>query len=263
MTTQTTNRPNVANKQAILLFSFILLLLFPLISSAQYGNPRIEALYNSGNFVEGPEFIRNVNALKIRPIHNVEGTRYYNEEWLPGEIVLIDNVRTENLDLKMDALNNQVHFKVDENQILGLNSENVRSFYLQKGDEKIYFLNGYTYPRAGITSETFLRVVHQGESVSLLAHHTAEIRESRTSIVATAGSVSGNFVHRTDYYLQKNNGELQKVRKLKKKHVLREFEEYDDELERFADQNDLDFRNEKDVAKILAHFDKLSTRSSR
>ncbi|MDZ7691847.1 MAG: hypothetical protein U5K69_12090 [Balneolaceae bacterium] len=242
---------------------------FILLPSMVYsqGDPRTQnrgswSSEAAGSWLDGPQFLRKADALiPIEPTPSLEGTRYYIDEWLPGAIVLIDNVATREYDLKMDAFNNQVHFQTEEG-VFALSSKNIRSFYLNDEEGKIFFKNGFTYPRADIEPSTFMRVIYNGD-LKLLAHHTADVRESRSKIVATSGRVTGKFIQRTDYYIQMPDDQMHKLRKLKKKHVLRVLDEFSNEAEEYAQKNDLEFDDEEDLASIFSYYEQLMYRGSK
>lgn len=224
--------------------------LFSPLSAQAQGDPRAGS---RGQVIESGVELIDLGAFTVEQTSNIEGSRYYINEWLPGEVVFIENITSDKLELKIDVFNDELHFLVDDN-ILAIDNKTIRTIKLDKDGEQIVFKTGYKDPSASIKAEDFLRVIYEGKEISLLADHNCEIRKSNTSVMYS-GRVIHEFRHSTDHYLKTGSGKLIKLRKLKKKHILRALENKNSKLESVVKEKNLDWSDENDLKQILKIYE--------
>lgn len=215
------------------------------------GDPRAAS---RGAIIQSGSSLIDNGAFTVEQKYNIEGSLYYIDEWLPGEAVLLENIRSNNIDIKIDTYNDEVHF-LSGQDILALDSKYIKSVILNKDGEKIIFKTGFNYPSKNIHQNSFLRVIYDGK-IKFLARHTSQVRKSHTSVIAS-GKVSHEFKHNTDYYLLTANNKYHDLRRLRKKYVINALNEHKRKLQAYADKNNLSWKEEKDIVKILDYYSQL------
>jgi hypothetical protein len=105
----------------------------------------------------------------------IDGTTYFNSEWLPGEIYLSNGEIVINKLIKYNGLLDELFWKEPKsNNVIKLDKEAIRQFHFQNlnGDSTIYFRKIKVRRNAiADSSEIFGQVVYGG-SLSLFLLHT-------------------------------------------------------------------------------------------
>lgn len=185
---------------------------------------------------------------------NIDGSPFYHDEWTTGIALLPDSLKSKGVQMMYSSYQNRVYYKEGDGMLM-LDNSRVEGFALNIDDNWVLFKNGYDSGISDTDRNTYFRVVHDGIT-KILVHHRTFTRRSQKPAIAT-GRVSQEFRHSEDYYLVKEDGNFHKVR-LKERRFLRELpNQYKDEVKDFANENDLDFGNDKDLAKIMSHYDEL------
>ena len=185
---------------------------------------------------------------------NIDGTPYYHDEWSTGIALLPDNLKSRGVQMKFSTYQNRVYYK-ESDEIMMLDNRRVEGFALNVDNNWVLFKNGYNSGISDTDRNTYFRVVHDGIS-KILVHHRTFTRESQKPAIAT-GRTSQEFRHSEDYYLVNEDGEFREVR-LKERRFLRELpKQFRDPVKDFASENDLDFDEDPDLAKIMTHYDEL------
>jgi|GEM_PF-443680 hypothetical protein len=228
-----------------------------------YGSVQLTSFAN-GSAVIGLDGNSTVSTLdRIRTSRNLEGTPFYNEDWKPGIVLINNDLKSGEVMLKYNPYQNLVFFKEKKAEnVLALNNEFVTGFILNKDSGKAFFKNGFNAKDNDINRYTFFRVLHDG-SVKLLVHHRTYVRKSQTNAFAS-GTISNEFRHKEDYYIQPAEGKNLQEISLKKKDLFDHIDEkYHNQLENYADKNDLDFDEEKGMSNILGYYEQLITKADK
>ena len=109
------------------------------------------------------------------PDQVIDGTTYFNSEWLPGDIYLSNGEIVRNKFIKYNGLLDELFWKEPKsNNVIKLDKEAIRQFHFQNlnGDSTIYFrkIKGKRNAIAD-SGEFFAQVVNDG-SLSLFVLHT-------------------------------------------------------------------------------------------
>lgn len=188
---------------------------------------------------------------------DVKGDPYFNKDWLKGKVQITDKAVTEDLLLRLNIADNILEFTRGEKVYL-MNSGKIKGFTFYAQPENIVFRNGFKSDDHDIDASTFMRVMYDG-SVQMIAHHSSSLKKN----LPTYGSanIKDEYVDDTEYFVIDESGKYHDV-KLKKRHILRTLEkDLRDQVENFADQQNLDFGEEQDIDDILAHYDQLKSGS--
>lgn len=190
------------------------------------------------------------------PNEEVEGTPYFNPEWTQGQVHLRSQSKTEKVPLRYNAHSNELEFKKD-GEVLVAMPRMVTGFTVRdKDNRQVFFKSGFKSPEHDIHPGLFLRMIHDGK-VKLAVKHKTDYYKAH-SVDPLSGKKTSQFIPKKDYYLITEDGTFHDI-KLKRKHILRALGEYGDKLKDFARTNDLDFGEEKDIGKILSHYEKLNS----
>ncbi len=184
----------------------------------------------------------------------VDGSPYYHDEWTTGIALLPNNMKSKGVQMMYSTYGNEVFYR-ENGKLMKLDNRRVEGFALNVDEGWVVFKNGFNPDMKNLDRLTFFRMIHDGKT-KLLAHHRTYTRKNPRPAIAT-GRVSQEFRHRTEYYLQTEDGEFQETHR-SKRDVLRKLKkQYRDRVEEYADENDLNFGEEKELAKILAYYDSL------
>lgn len=185
---------------------------------------------------------------------NIEGTPFYHDEWTTGIALLPDNLKSKGVQMKYSTYQNRVYYK-ENDKVMMLDNRRVEGFALNVEQKWVLFKNGYNSGISNTDRNTYFRVVHDGLT-KILVHHRSFTRESQKPAIAT-GRVNQEFRHSEDYYLVKQDGTFHEV-STKERRFLRELpKKYRGEVKDFANDNDLDFRDDQDLGRIMSHYDQL------
>jgi len=228
----------------------IILLLFFLVPQSDAQNNDLDK-WELENF----DFTLTNSVTRVSQMNSYKGSPYFND-WREGHLMINEGTNTKPLLFRFDMEQNIVVFQRN-NELYGIPEENLKGFVLYNNTgPDLLFKNGFNINDEDIGGSTMLHVIYNGET-KLLAHHNAELVE----LIGTYGSATKEyeFVADTKYFLQKTDGSVRDIKKLKRKHILSalEDEEREDELKNYAAQNNLSFEKELEVRKILSHYDKL------
>ncbi len=223
----------------------IILILFSISIFAQNGVPNDAIVVFTGN-----GSIRTSN-FKSKP-KSIEGSYYYNDQWNVGTIRLFSGERIENYPLKYDLKMNQIDIKVN-NEIktisIGLVKEIV--WVDKKGIRDIFKNTSNFNTEVGIG---FFLILYEGE-ISLLKHTKLILLESNYNQAMDVGSKSKKYLKKEKYYIY-SDGKISNVKKTKKK-ILKVFKDKSESVKKYANENNLSFKNDSDLAKIFEYYNSL------
>ncbi|NGP77012.1 hypothetical protein G3570_10235 [Balneolaceae bacterium YR4-1] len=188
---------------------------------------------------------------------DVKGDPYFNSDWLKGKVQITEKAETEELLLRLNIADNILEFTRGEKVYL-MNSGKIKGFTFFAQPENIVFKNGFKSEDHDIKPSTFVRIMYDG-NVKMIAHYSSSLKKN----IPTYGSanIKDEYVDDTEYFIIDESGSYHDV-KLKKRHILRTLEkDLRDQVEEFADQQNLDFGEEQDLDNILAHYDQLKSGS--
>lgn len=189
------------------------------------------------------------------PSTQINGSPFLNDDWLKGKVLISNNVESEDVLLRFDIHENVVQFRRG-GEIFGLNSNKISGFRIYATPNDIVFKNGFRSDEHEIDKAILLRIIEDGDAAKFVAHHKSTLHED----VPTYGSATTINEYRSNetYYLIDENGDFEEV-KLRKRHITRVLSDMDNQIEDYADENNLSFRDENDVAQIVSKYNELKS----
>jgi len=224
-----------------------LLLLFILNPENVFSQVQNEANISSSD-------MRNMLDSNQIPLHratNVEGSPYMFDEFYEGVVELTNGHTTQPLQIRYNTHEQSIDF-MSGNLAFNVEGENIESFHFTANGKEYKFIKGYDASR--LSEDDFVEVVVDGEVKFLARHHTAFFEDS-----ASYGSATKNNIYRSDvtYYVKVGDKSPERLRSLNKRRVMNNIDRFEDELEQYADQNNIDFSDKEDVARLIRYCNTL------
>jgi len=224
-----------------------LLLLFILNPENVFSQVQNEANISSSD-------MRNMLDSNQIPLHratNVEGSPYMFDEFYEGVVELTNGHTTQPLQIRYNTHEQSIDF-MSGNLAFNVEGENIESFHFTANGKEYTFIKGYDASR--LSEDDFVEVVVDGEVKFLARHHTSFFEDS-----ASYGSATKNNIYRSDvtYYVKVGDKSPERLRSLNKRRVMNNIDRFEDELEQYADQNNIDFSDKEDVARLIRYCNTL------
>ena len=218
---------------------------------------------------EGADAQQNLNALggtgsnMVRTFDTrydgIRGTPFLLPYWCSTEVIFKDGRRFSEVPLKYDVYQNQIVFKRPQGDSVILNAAPVSHFTMQDiltGKSylfKKFFLSPGDQARL---QGRFLQVIQEG-STSLVVSRSKAIVKADYKGAYNAGRPYDELIEDTQYYLLRPDGSLTGIR-LNRKSVLEAFTKHQAEIKAYAQQENIDFKNEDAVGKLVAYANSLN-----
>jgi len=194
----------------------------------------------------------NSNQIPLHRATNVEGSPYMFDEFYEGVVKLTNGHTTEPLEIRYNTHTQSVDF-MSGNLAFNVDGENIESFHFTAKGKEYKFIKGYDASR--LSEDDFVEVLVDGEVKFLARHHTAFFEDT-----ASYGTATKNNLYRSDvtYYIKVGDDSPERLRSLNKRRVMNNLDRFEDELEQYADRNNIDFSEKDDVAKLIQYCNTLS-----
>ena len=222
------------------------LLIFVSFTNAQDSN------FTDGELRQMSESLSSDNMFSFQS-RDVKGDPYLNPEFTRGKIQVNKNVETGEKLLRFNTEQNILEFK-EGSGFYGIDPHKIDGFVLMGEPNNLVFKNGFKSDDHDINKSTLLRVLYEGDT-KLMAHHTTSLKEN----LASYGSAQqkDEYVDNVKYYIMDASGNFTEI-KLKKGDVMDALDNsMEDQLEKYADSNNLSFEDENDLVTILTRYDSL------
>ena len=198
-----------------------------------------------------------------------EGSPLIKESFENGRILFESGKASQVLPINYDSYKNQVLF-IKDDRIMVLNTNGVKGFMFEKpanfkNSDKVQevFTFQIRDEELGFSEPTPVQVLYnQGTGLKLLALHETSLMRSNSKDPFTGKQID-RYMNSTEYYLQKHNGDIEKLRRLRAKDIMRQYSRKDRRaMKDFMDENDLDDRSQKDLAKLMTFIDNNMSKDS-
>ena len=180
-----------------------------------------------------------------------EGTPYYDNEWCTGTLVVGMGTTYQNLQLKLDLLNHEVHYKDANNREMIL-SVPLKEVVLRPGGLNARtFIPGKAWAEADKRlADSWLEVL-VNDTVSLLLDIRKKVTETQGySSATTEQSISDSYV----YFVQKK-GQMNRVTKWSQ--LLDVLADKKAEVGRFVKENHLTGEAPLEYTQVVAYYNTL------
>ncbi len=211
-----------------------------------------QAVYAQSEF---PDYIREVSEA-INPSRGVNVT--FQAVQVEGTPLLFDDYVTavlrkgavESVPVRMnvDLMNNRIVVN-EGTRVIGVDYDKVSSVEII-APQKMILKNGFeTGGKDDLNKNSLFVVIHEGEKYTVLRSHGVVLQED----VSTYGTATQKdvYVDYSDLYIITSDGSFEGLSS-RKRRFFRVFGDSRSAVETFAGQNDLNIRNDDDLAKIFS-----------
>ena len=195
--------------------------------------------------------LMNTTQMPLRHATETTGTPYLYDSFHDGSIVLANGQTTNVIPIRYNAYEQTLEFRDGESAFV-MDPNTIEEFEIYEDNSIHTFKKGYDSRR--LSEDEFVRMIIDDE-VKFMAKHTVSFQQG----VATYGSATQQDEYLSDvtYYLKVGDGDVNRLRRLNERRVMRNIDHYEDEIEDFADHNNIDFSDPNDLEKLLLHYNSL------
>ena len=185
----------------------------------------------------------------VRAIREVEttGTPYLFEDFKAGHITLSNGVNSETLMMNFNVHKERVEV-IQGDFALSIMSDRLAGFEFTDMESRYLFRNGYESRR--LSPDEFVRVLAEGEVTALLRYSVSLQQDVPTYGVATQ---QDRYSHSQRLFIKKD-GEIDRVRRMNERSILRSLDHYQDEMRDFILQEQLDLENSDHLERFFQHY---------
>jgi hypothetical protein len=210
------------------------------------------------NPVSPGEFVKDIKQLNDelnrvgKSVYESEGSPYINEEWIEGKVYNQSGSRTTNMNMRFNAYEGYLEVQYN-NGILALDPSTIKGFsYTDQGKQHL-FMNGFQSAEHEIKKEDFFEILYNGNVKFLKRHYITRVEATEPDI--STGKYVDTYLPKEQFYLVHSDGSMKRI-KLRRRKVLRMFgNEHKDAIKKYAQEQNLSFRNSGDVALIVRFMD--------
>lgn len=198
--------------------------------------------------------MRNMLDSNQIPLHravNVEGSPYLFEEFYEGIVNLNNGHTTRPLQIRYNSHTHSIDF-MSGDLAFNVTGDQVNSFHFTANGMEYKFAKGYD--ARGISENDIVEVAAEGEATFIIRHNTSFFEDASSYGQATQ---EDRYVTSEVFYLKVGNDGLNRIRRPNERRVMRNFDRFEDELEQYADQNNIDFANREDVTRLVRYYNSL------
>jgi hypothetical protein len=188
----------------------------------------------------------------------VRGNPYFLPYWANAALHLKDGRTFMAVPLKYDIHQNQVVVRRQKGDSIIINSSAINHFVINDitiGKEYVFKQFPDLLSDQPRLKETFMRVFHEGRT-SFLADNIKTIIKADYKGAYSTGRAYDEWVDETSYYLLLSDRKLVRI-KLNKKSIMDSFPAHQAQLKAFAQKENIDFKSESDVGKLVAYVNTL------
>ncbi len=230
------------------------LILFNIISGICFSQqvltntPISTKLTNNGNIVS----LVDMNGKSFKSIEtDIKGSVFILDDWQKGNIQLNNGAFAINISLKINSVNNYVHFKNDEGVEMFKEASEIRMIeILQVGNADVVtnIYNTYETQKNGKNTTQFYEQLSNGK-ISLLKLIRKELKTTTNDFTK---EITKEYVQYQDYYIYFK----EEIIELKRKQSF--FEKLMNnnwgEMEKYISDNKINFKQIDDIKKLVAYY---------
>ena len=180
-----------------------------------------------------------------------EGTPYFYEDWCTGSLVLGGGTAYQNLQLKLDLLNHEVHYKDADNREMILSAP-LKEVILRPGSlDARYFIPGKAWADVDDKlANTWLEVLIN-DKVSLLL----DIRKKVTETQPYNSSTTEQYINETNVYFLQKAGRMNRITKWSE--LIDLLADKQKQVAKYVKENNLTGESPLEYADLVAWYNKL------
>jgi hypothetical protein len=220
-------------------------------------------LYGQSNltFMGAPVGLPNANSNMALVMDNryqgIKGSPRLFDKWYPAEIILNGGQKYQNIPLKLDVFENQeLITKNQAGDSLFVKEDMVSYFSIYNEDTKITHTFKRFKEKSTDKKPIFFDVLHEGK-YSLLAKRYKNFSPADFKGGYSTQRFYDEYTNATDLFVKTAETEDLVKMKSNKKAIMKVLAGKDKELSAFIDKENLDLKNEQDLAKLFAYYNQL------
>ncbi|TVQ74056.1 MAG: hypothetical protein EA363_02300 [Balneolaceae bacterium] len=188
----------------------------------------------------------------VRAIREVEtaGSPYLFEDFKAGHITLSNGVNSERLMMNYNIHKERVEV-IQGDFALSIMSDRLAGFEFTDMESRYLFRNGYESSR--LSPDDFVRVLADGEITALLKYNVSLQQDVPTYSVATQ---QDRYTKSQRLFIKKD-GDIQRVRRMNERSILRSLDHFQDEMRDFVRQEQLDLSSINHLERFFRHYNTL------
>lgn len=190
---------------------------------------------------------RGGTGVVFNPPRNIEGTVYLYDTWRNNVVIETDKQKFKLTNINFNAKRNSFESKIQgTDSIFSFDFKNINRLLVNNQPfKKVYspIDGGYK----------IYEVIAEAGDYAIYKDYYIEIKEGNPNPMLV--QTNDKYVMRDSYYVKKGNSF--KRLKLKKSAILKSLGSKSKALEEYASANNLSFRNEAELEKIIAHYSTL------
>lgn len=195
----------------------------------------------------------NYTNIKSKP-PEYKGSVYIDDNWHTGRLKLFSGEEIRNYPLKSDLRLNEINIKVGDN-IKVISFAAIKEFnWINSIGYEENFVNCSLYSKHSNKLIGFFNILYDGK-ILLLKKTNLKLLESNYVGPLVAGDKDNEYILENKYYVYKND-KLYSIKKNKRK-ILKILNDKNEEIKKFASENNLKFKNDYDLSKIFRYYDNL------
>lgn len=177
---------------------------------------------------------------------------YYNDNWYIGTIKLFSGEEIKDYPLKYDMKMNQIDIKVNETvKVVSIGAVEEIEWVKTNGQvESLINLSNLD----NVNIHGLFTVISEGK-LSLYKKVELELLESNYNIAVDAGNEDNTYLKKNRYYIYSDN-KIHSI-KIRKNKILKKFKEKAEQVEEYAEANNLKFNDDNDLKLIFEYYNNL------
>lgn len=182
-----------------------------------------------------------------------EGYPFTNENWTNGSVTLISGETYSDLQLKYDALREDVvYYNSLNHNMISIDKDIITQFELSYPNGITETFKCLTGKGLGNNNGKYFAIIYE-DSISLVTKYITRIQNN--SNANPASRKTGELLHREENYIW-DKQTLQTVPRSRSK-LIKLYPQFKDELRHFASKNHIKMRSKADVAKMIEELNRL------
>ncbi|AFK04263.1 hypothetical protein Emtol_3130 [Emticicia oligotrophica DSM 17448] len=189
----------------------------------------------------------------------MQGTPYFIDEWLTGTLLFINgSTGTKTHLLKYNTHTKELMMKRPQGDSIIIFPNQITAFTINDAAKSI----NYPFVKVenlkadgGTVPVCFLMVLYKNKS-SLLKYVSKNVLKANYQGGYSSDRRYDSYIDNSQYFIRKADNSLVKVR-LKKGSVIDALEDKKAQVEEYIKKENLSFKNDIDIAKVLAFYDSL------
>ncbi len=193
----------------------------------------------------------NTNQISLGKTANANGSPYLFDNFYDGSLKLVNGQASDVVPIRYNAHEMTVEFN-ENNTAFIMDPNTIKEFEIYVENSTYVFKKGFEARR--LSEDEFVQMIIDDE-VKFMAKHTVSFQQGVASYGSAAQQVE--YLPNITYYMKVRDDDVNRIRRLSERRVMRNIDYFEGEIEDFADKNNIDFSDPNDLEKLLLHYNSL------